>query len=174
MIHVKDFNISAFSVRPPTKRSNRGYGSVVTYDNRDVLVQTPVCTVAKITDDGVAMTFPLAENFEHFQFFCSIYEIMLKRIERDVAQNPDILGGAPDVRSKFRTTVVKTGGSEMTVFAKTSGKTKCFTEQRQEISILELKPEDKVVAVIRSGQISMDSEAANHSWDMVQIMILST
>lgn len=173
MIHVKDFNISSFAVRPPTKRSNRGYGSVVTYNNQDVMTQTPVCTVEKISDDGIAMTFSLAENFEHFQFFCSIYEIMLKRIEREIAQNPDILTGVTDARSKFRTTAVKSGGSEMTIFAKTSKKTKCFTEDRQEISILELKAGSKIVAVIRSGQISMDAESANHSWDMVQLMILT-
>lgn len=178
MIYVPDFNISSFVIHPPVQRPKGDYGSVLNYDNDDIIVQTPVCYVncVNVKENYINIQFKLSDNFEYFQFFSILHELIIKHLIRYQGnENYNILGdssGDPDdIRKRFVPYIKKMNDTEMLISLKLLKKTEYFDKNKQEISGLEIKQGDYVVCIIKSNQLSMDSISATHTWNCLQCLV---
>lgn len=176
IIKVSDFSISSFSVGIPNKRHNNGYGSVILYEGKDIYIQTPVCKVENIGEDTICISFKLADNFEHFQFFCSLYELVLRHLFRyhsnekyDILSESD--GSQEDMRKRFYSYVYKYNDTDMIIKMKILKKSRYFDRNKNEVTLKTVTKDNLVVCIIKSNQLSMDSKSASHSWDCVQCLI---
>lgn len=174
LIKISDFNISSFAIGIPMKRPKGGYGSQLKYNGNEIIIQTPICLIDYIDKETMGITFKLADNFEYFQFFCSIHELIIKYLMRyNNNEDYDILtniSGNEEIRKNFNSYVKKINDTEMNINMKIRKNTLFFTKNKQEISGLEFKRGDYVVCLIKPNQLSMDSISANHSWDCVQCL----
>lgn len=181
IINIPEFNISSFSIGIPNKRNPNGYGSVIKYDGQDTIVQTPICKVEHIdTKDSqnLSLIFKLSKNFEYFQFFCSLHELIIRHLCRYAENNKylildDTRGDHEEVRKLFSPNIFKSD-TNMYVKLKLNKKTQFFEKNTQEISGLEIKRGDYVICIIKANQISMDDKSANHTWDCIQCLKWST
>lgn len=178
MIYVPDFNISSFVINPPSKRPKGDYGSVLNYDNNDIIIQTPVCCVnnVDIKEDSMNIKFKLSDNFEYFQFFSILHELIIKHLIRYYGNdNYNILsessGDPDDIRKRFIPYIRKMNDTEMLISLKLLKKTEYFDRNKREISGLEIKPGDYVVCIIKSNQLSIDSISATHTWNCLQCLV---
>lgn len=178
LIKVSDFNISSISIGIPIKRHNNGYGSIINYNGQDIIIQTPLCKVEFIDtkeENIMVISFKLSNNFEHFQLFCSIHELIIKHLCRySESENYEILtdtgSNHEQVRTKFVSYVTNCQRTTMQIKLKLLNKTSYFAKNTQLISGLEIKPGDTVVCIIKANQISMDSESATHTWDCLECL----
>lgn len=187
MILVKDFNISSINIGFPIKRKS-GYGIEIKYDTSNIVIQTPICKVEKIVmkesieENGtiikphMIVSFKLADNFEYFQFFCSVHELMIKFLCR-CSENPnyEILskcsGNHEEIRKNFVAYARKFDDKEMSLKMILHKNTNFFQKNTNSISGLEVKEGDYVICIINANQISVDEDSATHTWDCKQCLV---
>lgn len=178
IINVPDFNISSFSIGAPLKRRNKGYGCILNYNGNDIVLQTPLCKIESINlkeENTLSIVFKLSDNFEYFQFFCSLYELIIKNLCRYSINNKyDILSGCEGdhekIRKVFKSHVSKINDTDMIINLKVKNNTLFFDSNKQSISGLELNVGDYVVCIIGSNQVSMDEDGSVHTWDCKQCL----
>ena len=188
MILVKDFNISSINIGFPIKRTN-GYGIEIKYKSSNIVIQTPICKVEEIhfketvdeetnvvTKPYMIVSFKLADNFEYFQFFCSVHELIIKFLCRcSENENYEILsetqGDHEEIRKRFVAYAKKYDDKEMSIKLNIYKNTSYFQKNTNSISGLEVKRGDYVVCIINANQISVDDESATHTWDCKQCLV---
>jgi hypothetical protein len=177
IINVPEFNISSFSIGTPMERHQGGYGSVVKYNGEDIILQTPLCKVEFVDykEDKLSIIFKLSDNFEYFQFFCSLHELIVKNLCRYAGSDKykilsSCLGEHENIRKKFTSYVIKMNDTDMIINLKLRKSSKFFERTKQSISGLEVKRGDYVVCMIKANQISMDEETSTHTWDCIQCL----
>lgn len=179
IINVPEFNISSFSIGIPNKRHNNGYGSILSYDGYDIIIQTPLCVVENIDmkdKKQLSLSFKLADNFEYFQFFCSLHELIIKHLCRYSENSEyDIMSeynsDQVEIRKNVYSHISKVNDTEMFMKLQILDKTQFFDRMKTEISGLELKNGDQVVCIIKSNQLSMNEKTSIHSWNCVQCLV---
>lgn len=178
IINVPEFNISSFAIGIPKKRHNDGYGSVLSYNGDDIIIQTPICRVEYIDtkeENQLCLSFKLSDNFEYFQFFCSLHELIIKHLCRYAEnQQYDILintkGEHEDIRKCYISSITKWNDTDMYLKLNILKKTQFFEKTKQQISNLEIQNGDYVVCIIKANQLSMHIDNASNSWDCIQCL----
>jgi len=185
LIKIKDFNISSVGIKNPLKRTN-GYGSEIAYNGLSFVIQSPVVELSHVEVKGdneekkkyLAGTFQLSDNFEYFQIFCSIHELIIRYLVRystypdyDILKNTD--GSEDEIREKFTSSINKSSNSNMFIKVKLTNETMFFDKKKYKISGLELNKGDKVIFIIRPNPIVSDNESAAQSWTCIQCLKLN-
>ncbi len=178
IVDIKNFNISSLSLTNPLQRSN-GYGFKLIYDGSDFRFQLPLCVVLDVNIKGdksfIYVSFKFSDNFDYFQFFCIVYEMIIKHLCRystkqdyDILKNTD--GSPEEIRESFKTTAKKINSRDMGVSMKIQKNTLFFDKTKREISGLEIKPGDTVVCMIKTNGVSVDETTAGQTWVCTQCL----
>lgn len=174
LIDIKTFNISSLCILNPVARNN-GYGSKLIYDGYDFKFQLPLCIVSNLDENHLLVKFELSENFDYFQFFCSVNELIIKYLIRystnptySILKNTD--GNQDDVRAAFKSTIFKIDTTNILIKLKVLKSTLYFDKTKREISGLEIKPGDKVVCMISPNPIVSDDISASQVWTCTQCL----
>jgi hypothetical protein len=171
-VDVETYNMSLLNISNPIKRNN-GYGSQLTYNGNKFIIQTPLCIVSTVdvkNDNFISLRFKLAQNFSHFQFFCSVHELNIRYLTR-LYTNPnynDILtstdGSEESIREVYDQAVKKVNNTEMYMELKLKKSTLFYNNKKDEMSGLEIEPGDRVVCLIKTNGLVFDEKSANQAW----------
>lgn len=178
IVKIKDFNISSIGFSNPMKRNN-GYGCKLIYDGNDFRFQLPLAIVNDVDLDGdkptITVNFKLSDNFDYFQFFCIINELVVKHLGR-YATNPnyDILkdtdGSQEEIRDVFYTNINKVDGTDIKCVLKVNKSSLYFDNKKSEISGYEIKPGDKVVCMVKTNGLVVDNKSSGLHWICTQCL----
>lgn len=159
-LNVKKYNISQLILDAPQKITN-GYNFRILYNGNDFCLQTPLCLVNEVDIKSpkpyIKVSFELAKNFSHFQFFCGLNQQIKEMVEsRGFVKNFDSSS--------------KRENDLMTLYIKLNKETKYFDKKQTEISGLEIKKGDKVVILLENRGVFADEKGVIFRWTGSQIL----
>ena len=167
-LNVKNYNIGNLKLTKPYTRPT-GYNSKILYDAKDFKIQSPLCTVKEIDTKGqkpfIKISFKISNNFNHFQFFSNIKEICIEHLLKCITNLSE-----EEIRKNFISTIEKNSDSEMIIKIKLNKSTLYFNKEKKEIHGLEIKPDDKVILLLKTNGLVWDSVSASQVWICLQCL----
>jgi predicted transcriptional regulator len=161
-LNVKNYNYSLLKFLTPKKIKN-GYNIKLVYNQKDFVVQSPICTIEEIIDNIIILKFQISNNFNHFQFHFGLNKQMvdhveMKSVEYDFTSEP------------FNYSVEKIDDASMLIKLKTNNETLYFDKTQREMTKYDIKKGDKVAFLMYSKGIFADRKGVNFCWTASQIM----
>ena len=151
---------------------------MIKYDRNEIIIQSPICKLEYLgqCNNLFSMLFKLSDNFEYFQFFCSLHELIIKNLcryadnsEYEIMKKYDSKD-QEHIRKSFRSHVVKTNDIDMIISLKINENTKFFNKEKEEITVKDIKKGDYVVCIMKSNKIELSEEYFLHTWDCIQCL----
>ena len=173
-LNVKTYNITQLKIARPVKIPN-GFNLKTLYNSQDFQVQTPLCKITEINLDNdkpyLKIKFTISNNFQHFQFFFGLNQLIIENLEKHSKTNLAIMKKVNEnIEGNFSSSINKIDDEEIEILIRVNKETLYFNKTKDQIHNSELKVGNKVVALIFNKGIFVDNYNANLRWTATQIL----
>lgn len=157
------------------KLKAKSYNIEILYDNLPFEIQTPLCTIEKIIREGnevkcFDISFTIQSNFTYYKFF-NIFDLRLKKFIENFNDKHNIIQLNIEETFKGGQDEFETEESiKLCIHLKVNQETIYFDKNKKCISVHDLKEQDKVVGLIKTKGVFMDTKGINYRWTGNQIL----
>ena len=180
IVDTDKFTLSSIKISNPVK-TGIGYFGKMTYDDKPIHIQTPLCTVIgtdNIKGKGhMTIHFSTSDNFSFLQFLYSAYEIGIHYITGllHISDALDVLkgcdGSESSVRAVYDCPVHVNSNKFNTLRVKTNKSTVFRDINYNEIHASSIDVDDKVVCILKTNGLVFDEKSVNQAWTCEQCLL---